>query len=64
MAKKAAIYHSKLTQAVATIKDITADEPALDLVGEIDTSGEDSIKFIQNSPLHKDIDVGKGKIRS
>jgi uncharacterized protein (TIGR02099 family) len=62
VAQKASIYHSQLTQAVATIKDITADEPALDFVGELTSSGEDSIKFIQNSPLHKDIDVGKGKL--
>jgi len=56
------IYHSKMTQATAIIKDITLDEPALDFVGELTGTGEDSIKFIQNSPLHQDIDVGKGKL--
>ena len=56
------IYRSKMLQATAIIEDITKDEPALDFVGELAGTGADSIKFIQNSPLHKDIDVGKGNL--
>ena len=62
VSKSGTIYRSKMTQATAIIKDITLDEPALDFVGELVGTGEDSIKFIQNSPLHQDIEVGKGKL--
>lgn len=61
-AQQGFIYRSKLVQATGIIKDITADEPALDFIGELRGTGEDCIKFIKNSPLHQDIDVSEGHL--
>lgn len=62
IAQQGFIYRSKITQATGIIKDITADEPALDFIGELQGTGEDCIQFIKNSPLHQDIDVSEGHL--
>ena len=52
-ADKATIFASRGTGVVAAIEDLAARPAVLTVVGDIDTSGADTLRFLRESPLVK-----------
>lgn len=52
-ASEAAIYASRARDARAVIANLSADPPLLEIEGDIDTTGLDSVRFLRETPLHE-----------
>jgi uncharacterized protein (TIGR02099 family) len=52
-AERATIFASRATNVSAEVDDLTGKPPTLTILGDIDTSGADSMRFLRESPLVK-----------
>ncbi len=50
-ASRATIYDTKLEKTRARLADVGANPPVLELDGEVDTTGVDSVRFLRETPL-------------
>jgi uncharacterized protein (TIGR02099 family) len=50
-AERASIFASRATSITAVVEDFSAKPPVLTLVGDIDTTGADTVRFLRESPL-------------
>ena len=50
-AERASIFASRATSITAVVDDLGAKPPVLTLVGDIDTTGADTVRFLRESPL-------------
>jgi uncharacterized protein (TIGR02099 family) len=50
-ANRATVYETRLVKTRARLADMGADPPVLELEGEAETSGGDSVRFLRESPL-------------
>jgi uncharacterized protein YhdP len=52
-AREATIFASRATSISAEVDDLAAKPPVLTILGDIDTSGADTVRFLRESPLVK-----------
>ena len=52
-ADKASIFASRASAITAEVDDLAAKPPVLTILGDIDTSGADTVRFLRESPLVK-----------
>ena len=50
-AASATVYETRLVTTRARLADVSADPPVLELEGEADTTGRDSMRFLRETPL-------------
>jgi uncharacterized protein (TIGR02099 family) len=52
-AREATIFASRATSLTAEVDDLAAKPPVVTIVGDIDASGQDTVRFLRESPLVK-----------
>ena len=50
-ATRASVYETRLVKTRARLANVSADPPVLELEGEAQTSGSDSVRFLKETPL-------------
>jgi len=50
-ATRATVYETRLAKTRARIANVAADPPVLELDGEVETTGRDSVRFLRETPL-------------